>query len=317
MVHYWCEGKKGEDEINHIIAQKNTLQCKACTLKAENSLGSHSRENVTLSLPPVPPKTTINMSDGTLHTSLTTADYPKVDGVHDEFDTSSLTAVHQCPTCLNDVDLDGVLCETCEDWYHYHCEKLSASEIKYNETEDEPLEVLADAACSSLEILAGAAGPNPTRPVDHNVSSLIIDRPADSVTFTTDMSQSAPPTHPHTSGTLVVYNSRTESDQKTISTQSDKTALITIPKTVYEVTDGILSHETTPKTLHGTACDILPMSPIIVPVTLHNAELTHIHPLPSPCRQHQTGTIPGVTTPSLPIPVRGMEEILRWNSITH
>ena len=35
-----------------------------------------------------------------------------------------------CPSCEMNVETKGVICNICERWYHYTCEKLSRNEIK-------------------------------------------------------------------------------------------------------------------------------------------------------------------------------------------
>lgn len=43
-----------------------------------------------------------------------------------------------CPTCEQEVDLEGPLCETCHQWYHYGCQGISGTNIQYIEDSNTP-----------------------------------------------------------------------------------------------------------------------------------------------------------------------------------
>ena len=46
-------------------------------------------------------------------------------------DEASGTNSNSCPSCDNPDDQDMIACDGCEHWYHYNCEKLNQTVVKY------------------------------------------------------------------------------------------------------------------------------------------------------------------------------------------
>lgn len=59
-------------------------------------------------------------------------------GPLDLSDNEDTGDVSPCPACEESVIVDGIFCDLCENWFHYHCENLSSGEIETLTCSDDP-----------------------------------------------------------------------------------------------------------------------------------------------------------------------------------